>query len=163
VLELSYHGNAHLPGNIFIYAPRQRVLMVVDVIFPGWMPWRRFAVAQDVPGYFEQVRKINEWGFATLVAGHVARTGTHADVATQFAFMEDLKAAAATALKRTTPGEGLNPADRRNPWALYDHYLDRVAVDCVNQLTPKWSGKLAAFDVYVWDQCYSMEQTLRIE
>jgi hypothetical protein len=38
VLELSYHGNAHEPGNIFIYAPAQRVLMVVDVAFPGWMP-----------------------------------------------------------------------------------------------------------------------------
>ena len=35
VLELSYHGNAHVPGNIFIYAPKQRTLMVVDVIFPG--------------------------------------------------------------------------------------------------------------------------------
>lgn len=22
---------------------------------------------------------------------------------------------------------------------------------------------LAAFDVFIWDQCYSMEQTLRIE
>src|SRR6185436_15277326 len=38
VLELSYHGVAHEPGNIFIYAPAQRTLMVVDVIFPGWMP-----------------------------------------------------------------------------------------------------------------------------
>jgi hypothetical protein len=30
-------------------------------------------------------------------------------------------------------------------------------------LTPKWSSKLAGFDVYVWDQCYAMEQSLRIE
>jgi glyoxylase-like metal-dependent hydrolase (beta-lactamase superfamily II) len=65
VLELSYHGNAHLPRNIFVYAPQQRTLMVIDVIFPGWMPWRRFAVAQDVPGYFEQVKTINSWDFDT--------------------------------------------------------------------------------------------------
>lgn len=26
-----------------------------------------------------------------------------------------------------------------------------------------WSNRLAAFDVYIWDQCYSMEQNLRIE
>ena len=163
VLELSYHGNAHVPGNIFIYAPKQRVLMAVDVVFPGWMPWRRFAVAQDVPAYFEQVKKINNWNFETLVAGHVARTGTRADVAMQLAFMEDVKAAAQTALKRTTPGEGLNPVDRGNPWAVFDHYIDRVAMDCVNQLTPKWSTRLAAFDVYIWDQCYAMEQSLRID
>jgi len=75
-LELSYHGNAHLPGNTFIYAPKQRTLMVVDVIFPGWMPWRRFAVAQDIPAYFAQVKEINAMNFDTLVGGHVARTGT---------------------------------------------------------------------------------------
>ena len=91
VLELSYHGNAHLPGNIFVYAPKQRTLMVIDVIFPGWMPWRRFAVAQDVPGYFEQVKTINGWDFDTLVGGHVARTGTRADVGMQLAFMEDFE------------------------------------------------------------------------
>ena len=164
VLELSYHGNAHLPGNIFIYAPRQRALMVVDVIFPGWMPWRRLAVAQDIPAYFAQVKEINTMNFDTLVGGHVARTGTHADVATQLAFIEDLKTAAAAALKATTPGEGLTPSDRSgNPWAVFDNYIDRVAIACVNQLTPKWSTKLAAYDVYIWDQCYSMEQSLRID
>jgi glyoxylase-like metal-dependent hydrolase (beta-lactamase superfamily II) len=163
VLELSYHGNAHQPGNIFIHAPRQRVLMAVDLVFPGWMPWRRFAVAQDVRGYFDQVRMISAWDFDTFVGGHVARTGTRKDVATQLAFMTDLRAAAQIGLQRTIPGEGLNSRDRGNAWAFYDHYIDRVVVDCVNQLTPKWSSRLAGFDVYIWDQCYSMEQSLRID
>jgi glyoxylase-like metal-dependent hydrolase (beta-lactamase superfamily II) len=163
VLELSYHGVAHAPGNIFIHAPKQRTLMVVDVIFPGWMPWRRFALAQDVPGYFAQVDTISQWSFDTLVGGHVGRTGTPADVATQRAFMQDLKAAAQTALKTTVPADGLAAADLGNPWAVFDHYIDRVAVSCVNQLTPTWSRRLAAYDVYVWDQCYAMEQSLRID
>src|ERR1700687_2889244 len=94
VLELSYHGNAHEPGNIFIYAPAQRVLMVVDVVFPGWMPWRRFALAQDIPGFFAQVEEIRKMQWDTLVPGHVERTGTHADVALQLEFMNDLRNAA---------------------------------------------------------------------
>lgn len=162
-LELSYRNAAHSPGNIFIYAPRQRTLMIVDVIFPGWMPWRRFALAQDIPAYFAQVKEISTWDFDTLVGGHVARTGTHDDVAVQLAFMEDVKAAAAAALKTTAPGEGFNPADRGNPWAIFDDYIDRVVIKCVNQVTPKWSTKLAAYDVYIWDQCYAMEQSLRID
>jgi glyoxylase-like metal-dependent hydrolase (beta-lactamase superfamily II) len=163
LLEFSYHGNAHEPGNIFIYAPLQRVLMVVDVVFPGWMPWRRFALAQDIPGYFAQVEEIQKMDWDTLVGGHVSRTGTHADVDLQAEFNRDVKQAAATALATTKPGVGLNPLDKANPWAGFDNYIDRVAAQCVNLLTPKWSSKLAAFDVYIWDQCYSMEQSLRIE
>lgn len=163
VLELSYHGNAHEPGNIFISAPAQRVLMVVDIVFPGWMPWRRFALAQDIPGYFAQVEEIRKMDWDTFVGGHVGRSGTHADVDVQAEFNNDVKQAAATALATTKPGEGLNPLDKANPWALFDQYIDRVAAQCVNTLMPKWSTKLAGFDVYIWDQCYSMEQTLRIE
>ena len=162
-LELSYHGNAHEPGNIFIYAPVQKTLMVIDVIFPGWMPWRRFALAQDIPAYFAQVEEINQMKWDVLVSGHVERTGTHADVALQLEFLNDLKNTARQALKSTNPGEGMNADDQQNPWAVFDNYIDRVVIQCVNSLTPKWSSKLAGYDVYIWDQCYSMEQSLRID
>jgi glyoxylase-like metal-dependent hydrolase (beta-lactamase superfamily II) len=163
VLELSYHGNGHEPGNIFVYAPAQRTLMVVDVIFPGWMPWRRFAVAQDVQGYFAQVEEIAKIDFDTIVTGHVGRTGTKSDVEVQLDFLKDLKTTVADALKTTKIGEELDPGDLANPWAVYDNYIDRVVIKSVNALTPRWSKRLAGFDVYIWDQCYSMEQSLRIE
>lgn len=163
VLELSYHGVGHEPGNIFIYAPEQKVLMAIDVVFPGWMPWRRFALAKDVTGYFEQVETIDQMPFETFVGGHVSRVGTHADVRLQLEFMNDLKLAAANALNTTQIGAEMNPADKTNPWALFDNYIDQVAAQCVNTLTPKWQTKLAAFDVYIWDQCYAMEQSLRID
>ena len=162
-LELSYHRNGHEPGNIFIYAPAQKTLMVVDVIFPGWMMWRRFALAQDVPGFFDQVEKIKTFDFDTLVAGHVTRAGTRADVELQGEFMKDLKAAAGAALKSTLVGVGVDPHDMGNPWAVFGNHIDRVVIQCVNDLTPKWSAKLAGFDVFIWDQCSAMEQSLRVD
>jgi glyoxylase-like metal-dependent hydrolase (beta-lactamase superfamily II) len=164
VLELSYHGDAHEPGNIFISAPAQQTLMVVDMVFPGWMPWRRFAVAHDIPGYFAQMQEIRKVPFKTLVGGHVARTGTRADLDRQIAFLQDLKAAAAKALAATKPGAGLDEQTAaENPWAVFDDYIDRVVIGCVNTLTPTWQNRLAAYDVCIWDQCYSMEQSLRID
>ena len=47
-LQLDYHGNNHLPGNIFIYAPNQKALMLVDIIFPGWVPFAYLAIAKDI-------------------------------------------------------------------------------------------------------------------
>ncbi len=45
---------------------------------------------------------------------------------------------------------------------MFDDYIDRVAAKCVRTLTPKWSTRLAAYDVYVWEQCYATEQSLHI-
>jgi hypothetical protein len=164
VLELSYPGsNPHEPGNIFIYAPKQKTLMIVDEVFPGWMPWRRFALAKDVPGYFKQIAEIDKMLFEKLVGGHVNRVGTHADVRMQLEFMNDVKAAAATALKSTIADEGMSEEDKLNLWAIYDNYIDRVVVKCVNSVTPKWQSRLAGYDVFIWDQCYAMEQSLRID
>ena len=162
-LKLAYHGYGHEPGNIFIHAPKQKVLMVVDTVFPGWMPWRRLALAQDMRGLFRNVAQIQRYDFDKFVGGHVARWGTKADVQLQLDFMIDLRSAAKTALETTKFGEELNPADAANPWAGFDNYIDRVVVQCVNTLTPKWKDRLAGYDVFIWDQCFAMEQSLRID
>lgn len=163
ILELSYHGVGHEPGNIFIYAPRQKVLMVVDTVFPGWMPWRRLALAQNIRGLFRQVEEIKAIDFDKFVGGHVERWGTKADVQLQLDFMNDLRAASAAALKSTRIGEELNPADADNPWAVFDNFIDRNVVQCMNSLEPKWRDRLAGYDAFIWDQCYAMEQSLRID
>jgi len=75
--------------------------------------------------------------------------------------MNDLKNAAARALSTTNLCKGMDRRDKDNPWAVFDNDTDRVRVQCVNTLTPKWSTKPAAFDVLIWDQCYAMEQSLR--
>jgi len=78
--------------------------------------------------------------------------------------LQDLKGPTATALRATKPGEGLDQnVASENPWAVFDDYIDRVVIQCVNTLTPTWSNRLAAYDLYIWDQCYSMEQSLRID
>lgn len=162
-LELSYHGVGHAPGNIFIYAPKQRTLMVVDTVSPGWMPFRRLHLAQDVVGHYAQVEEIKRIDFDTLVGGHVERIGTKSDVEIYSEFLNDLKIAAGESLKTTMLGVGMDPADLSNPWAGYDNYVDRVAVQCVNRMTPKWASKLAAYDIFIWDQCYAVEQSLQID
>jgi glyoxylase-like metal-dependent hydrolase (beta-lactamase superfamily II) len=164
VLELSYHGNAHEPGNIFISAPAQRVLMVVDIVFPGWMPWRRFALAQDIPGYFDVVQSLNrKYDYKTFIGGHLNRSGTKEDVTTQLAFMSDVHTAASEGLSMTKMAEGMSATDQTNPWAVFVNYIDRVTIHCVNAVTPKWKNRLAGFDVFIYDQCLSMEQSLRVD
>jgi len=162
-LDLAYHGNGHSPGNTFIYAPGQKTLMVVDIIFPGWIPWRHFALAQDLPGYFAAVETIKTYDFDVLVSGHVTRTGTRADVEIQSEFMRDIKAAAADALRTTQVGDGVSPRDASNPWAVYDVYMDKVIAKCVATLTNQWVTRMGGFDVFIWDHCIAMQESLQVE
>ena len=86
--------------------------MVVDVVSPGWMPWRHSALAQDVPGFFLQVAAIDRVPFEVLVGGYVTRLGTHADARTQLQFMNDVKTAAADALQTTEFGAESSAEDK---------------------------------------------------
>src|SRR6202050_2260569 len=52
-VELAYHGPNHSPGNTFTYLPAQRILMLVDIVFPGWVPFAYLAESQNIPGWLE--------------------------------------------------------------------------------------------------------------
>jgi glyoxylase-like metal-dependent hydrolase (beta-lactamase superfamily II) len=69
-LQLDYHGNNHLPGNIFIYAPKQKVLMLVDVIFPVWVPFAYLGIAKDTAGFIEaHDTALKNYDFDTICTG----------------------------------------------------------------------------------------------
>ncbi|KAH8896569.1 Metallo-hydrolase/oxidoreductase, partial [Thozetella sp. PMI_491] len=97
-LELSYKGPNHEPGNIFIYAPKQKVLMLVDVVFPGWAPFAYLAQAQDIPGFIEAHDQILEYDFDHFVGGHLTRSGNRTDVLVQRDYIKDLKTNCANAI-----------------------------------------------------------------
>jgi glyoxylase-like metal-dependent hydrolase (beta-lactamase superfamily II) len=89
-LELNYHGNNHEEGNIFIYAPAQKTLMLVDIIFPGWVPFPDLALAEDVFGFIKAHDIALSYDFDTFVGGHLTKLGTRDDVQIQREFITDL-------------------------------------------------------------------------
>jgi glyoxylase-like metal-dependent hydrolase (beta-lactamase superfamily II) len=163
LLKLSYHGYGHSPGNIYIYAPKQQVLMVVDVVAPGWMSYRSLSLSRDIPGLFRQVNEISKMPFDKFVGGHVARIGDRHDVLVQAQYLRDLAAAAKQSLSDTRFGFTVDSQDQTNPWALADNYMDRVTIECVNAMSDPWEERLAGFDAYIWEHCIAMEESLRAD
>jgi hypothetical protein len=61
--------------------------MLVDIIFPGWIPFPYLAIAKDTAGFIEAHEiALNNYDFDTIVAGHLTRLGTRADVEAQREF-----------------------------------------------------------------------------
>jgi glyoxylase-like metal-dependent hydrolase (beta-lactamase superfamily II) len=175
-LELSYHGPNHDPGNIFIYAPRQRVLMVVDIVFPGWAPFSQLGEASSIPGFIKSHLQILEYDFNYFIGGHLGRVGTRADVEIQQQYVQDLRnnCLEAILLSATAPNSTNNisvftiisavtVANPGNSWALFKVYLTEVTNYCANKTVAGWINRLGGTDVYTYDNAYAMVESLRID
>ena len=56
-LNLAYPGLQHSPGNIFIHLPEQKVLMLVDVLYPGLCPSRTLPSRPACRGSIERTSR----------------------------------------------------------------------------------------------------------
>jgi glyoxylase-like metal-dependent hydrolase (beta-lactamase superfamily II) len=162
-LQLDYHGNVHEPGNLFIYAPSAKALMVVDVVFPGWVPFDRLAMSQSIPEWVAAHDTILGYDFTSYLGGHLTRVGTRDDVVLQRQYIQDLRAAAAAAFQAVQLAPLVPEVDGQNPWALFSAYLGSVAEQCAVSQLAKYRGKLGAVDLHAYDHCWTMMESLRID
>jgi len=162
-LELDYKGANHNSGSIFIYAPEQKVLMLVDVIFPGWSPFKDLAVTTDVNGFVKAHDDVLSYDFDIMVTGHVGRLGTREDVETQKEYVLDMQANAAQALQTVDFNAIAADVGYENLWLLFDTYLDAVSQECTDLTLAKWKGRLAAADVFTSSHCFKLSESLRID
>jgi glyoxylase-like metal-dependent hydrolase (beta-lactamase superfamily II) len=164
-LKLDYYGVNHLPGNIFIYAPKQKVLMLVDIIFPGWVPFPYLAIAKDVAGFIKAHDiALNNYDFDTIVAGHLTRLGTRNDVIVQKEFVSDLEKAAAKANQEILFSKIASQVGRfDNPWLIFSKYIDAVNEDCVNNMLPKWENRLGGAQQFMSTHCFTMAESGRVD
>ena len=164
-LQLDYHGNNHLPGNIFIYAPQQKVLMLVDIIFPGWIPFPYLAIAKDTAGFIEAHDiALNNYDFNTIVAGHLTRLGTKADVGVQRELVMDLEKAADNANQNVSfSGIASQVGSFDNPWSLFSKYIDAINKQCEEVMLPKWESKLGGAEIFMSTHCFTMTESGRVD
>ena len=164
-LQMEYYGDNHLPGNIFIYAPKQKVLMLVDIIFPGWVPFPYLAVSKDIAGYIKAHDVVlNNYDFDTFIGGHLTRLGTITDVMVQKEFISDLEKAAGKANNEilfTDIAKQIGSLD--NPWLVFSKYIDAVDEKCVQYMLPKWENKLGGTQEFMSTHCFAMSEPGRID
>jgi glyoxylase-like metal-dependent hydrolase (beta-lactamase superfamily II) len=163
VLNLEYRGDDHDPGNIYIYAPKQKVLLKIDIIFPGWTPFKGLAIAEDIPGYLASHDVILSYDFDKLVSGHWGRLASRRDIEIQKEYMLDIQSNAAQALKTVDFMAIAGKTGFENKALLFDTYLDAVTQECADLTTPKWVSRLGGVDVWTYDHCYQVIMSLRVD
>lgn len=163
VLELDNKGSIHEPGNIFIYAPEHKVLMLVDVVFPGWVPFKSLALAADVPAFIGAHDEILNYEFDTFIGGHLTRLGTVEDVKIQKQYVDDLQTNGEIAHETVNFFAIANTTGYENPWLLIDTYMDTVSQTCTDLTLEKWVDQLGGADIFTEDHCFSITESQRID
>ena len=162
-LELTYRGENHEPGNIYIYARKQKVLMVVDIVFPGWTPFKGLAIAENVPGYIKAHDEILAYDFEKMVTGHWGRTATRQDVTTQREYLTDIQNNAATALKTVDFYGIAKKTGMENISLLFETYLNAVTQSCTDATMATWKGRLGGVETWTFGHCYAVMMALRVD
>jgi glyoxylase-like metal-dependent hydrolase (beta-lactamase superfamily II) len=160
--RLDNRGTHHEPGNLYIQLPQQRVLMVVDIIYPGWVPFTNLGMAEDVQGFIDAHETILGYDFDVLVGGHLSRPGTRADVEVQRDYVRDLVAAAQDGQRSVNFGAVAGEIGFANRWLLVKTYMDRVADHCATTMIERWRERLGGAAVSTPGHCWIMQEHLNI-
>jgi hypothetical protein len=139
--------------------------MLVDIVFPGWVPFPYLEIAKDVAGFIKAHDiALNNYDFNTIVAGHLTRLGTRNDVIIQKEFVSDLEKAASKANQEVLFSKVAQQVGRfDNPWLLFSKYIDAINENCVKDMLPKWGNRIGGAELFMSTHCFSMAEAERVE
>jgi glyoxylase-like metal-dependent hydrolase (beta-lactamase superfamily II) len=161
-IELAWHGANHTPDNIFIHLPDHDALMLVDIVTPGWAPACQSSLTEDVPGYIEAAATALTYRWKHFIGGHMGRLGTRDDIATHREYMADVANSSRNALDTVDPTPYFVKYGE-NTWAAMNGYLDAVTTAAAAPVTEKYTGVLAAADVFTASTAFHVIQSIRLD
>ncbi len=152
-VNLDYHGAAHNAGNIFIYVPEEKVLMLVDVIMPNWSPIYNLAIAESVSDFIAAHDRVLEYDFEKMVTGH-RNLATRDHVMQQKEYVSDMLQNVGLAFQETEAFALMGTSSSaENPPAIFGEAMDTIVEYCEEKTIEKWKGKLAGLDIFTKSHC----------
>lgn len=161
-IELAWYDTNHSPDNIFIHLPDHDTLMLVDIVNPGWAPLYQSNLTEDVQGYLAAPAIALDYPWKYFIGGHMGRLGTREDITLHQQYMDDIAASSRRALDSVDP----TPYFIRygeNVWAGVRGYLDAITAAAATPVIEKYTGVLAAADVYTASTTFHVMQSIRLD
>jgi glyoxylase-like metal-dependent hydrolase (beta-lactamase superfamily II) len=161
-IQLAWHGSNHSPDNIFIHLPDHDALMLVDVVNPGWAPACQSNLTEDVPGYIAAPVTALTYSWKHFIGGHMGRLGTRDDVNLHQRYMADVASSSRKALDTVDPTPYFLKY-QKNTCAAVKVYLDAITAAAAAPVIEKYTGILAAADVFTASTTFCVMQSIRLD
>ena len=138
--------------------------MVVDFVFPGWIPFRFLALSED-PTIYVNAHDIalERYDFTYYVGGHLDRVGGPHDVQINKDFVNDLFEAAAQAVSEI----GFGDVTGTDTWDFFKNFQNAIAQRCVEILEndysdSEWYQTWNGINAYIEDHCWFSQEDIFI-
>jgi glyoxylase-like metal-dependent hydrolase (beta-lactamase superfamily II) len=161
-IDLAWHGANHSPDNIFIHLPDHDTLMLVDVVNPGWAPIYLSNLTEDIPGYLGAPANALAYSWKHFIGGHNGRLGTRDDVTLHQQYMADIVDQSRKAIDSVDPTRYFVKYPD-NAWAAVKGYLDEIAATAAAPVIGKYTGVIAAADVFTESTTFQVMQSVRLD
>ena len=119
-------------------------------------------LSEDIPGYVAAPATALTYPWKTLISGHLGRLATRDDVLLHQQYMADLDASARTALDTVDPTPYFQKYGG-NVWAGVKGYLNAVGEATAAPVIDKYTGVLAAADVFTPDVAFWLMESIRLD
>jgi hypothetical protein len=136
--------------------------MLIDIVNPGWAPIYRSNLTEDIPGYIEAPANALAYSWKHFIGGHNGRLGTRDDVTLHQQYMADIADTSRKAIDSVDPTKYFEKYGE-NVWAALKGLLDETARTAAAPVIEKYTGVLAAADVFTEDTTFEVMQSIRLD
>jgi len=161
-IDLAWHGANHSPDNIIIHLPEHDTLMLIDIVNPGWAPVFQSNLTEDIPGYLEAPDQALAYPWKHFIGGHLGRLGTREDIALHQQYMADIAESSRKAIDSADLTRYFEKYGE-NPWAAFRGGLDEMVATAAAPVIEKYTGVLAAADVFTESTTFQVLQSIRLD
>jgi glyoxylase-like metal-dependent hydrolase (beta-lactamase superfamily II) len=165
-IHLSNHMNYHSnEGDLFVSVPQDKFLMVIDVLAPGYVPFKNLDLSNNVHNYLKVFDQILAYDFDVFIGGHLTGIGSKDDVLLTKAYVNDLYETVKRIHSSTNMLEVMSAAAEKigwdNKYLLFDTFLNKVIDDSYKEIKSRWITQLAGVDVFTKSHISTMLNYVR--
>ena len=154
---LNFHSDE---GDLFVSIAKDKFLMVIDVLAPGYVPFKNLDISSNIHQYLKVFDLILAYDFDVFVGGHLTSIGDRNDVLESKAYVRDVyetvkRVHAGTNLMEVMSGAA-STVGWDNKFLLFKVFLDKVIDDSAAEIEARWIHRLAGVDVWAKSHAATM-------
>lgn len=147
--KVGFHSN---DGDLYIYLPKQKVLMAIDTLAPGYVPFMNFDLTVNMHEYLKMFDQLLAYDFDVLVAGHLTSLGTRQDVVDNKNYALDVyqtvKRIHNSADQNKMAMDTIQKYGADNKFLIFNNILEPLIEQSYQEIKGRWIDKLAGVDIY---------------